>query len=319
MKISGRIAVIVPCYKPGGRVVDVVRSIGSEVDFIICVDDACPQGSADLLEQNIKDTRLHIIRHSKNCGVGGATMTGWKKGLELGADILVKVDADGQMDATKISALVRPLLDGSGDYAKGNRFYDPAGTRAMPPLRLFGNAVLSFLTKLSSGYWDVFDPTNGFTAIEARVVAHLPLDRIDARYFFESDVLFRLYLARAVVIDVPMEAHYQGEPSQLDPLRVAPGFFGKNVKNIFKRTLYTYFLRDFRPASLNLIFGLPLMIFGLVYGAHSWIANAFSGHLTSAGQVMIAALPIILGMQMVLAALNEDIANVPKRPIHPFL
>jgi len=211
------------------------------------------------------------------------------------------------------------VLEGRADYAKGNRFFDPTTISTMPSLRLFGNSVLSFLTKLSSGYWSVFDPTNGFTAVHVKLLPLLDLERINDRYFFESDVLFRLGLARALVQDVPMRAIYDGGPSQLRPLAVGPAFLFKNIRNFFKRIIYMYFLRDFRPASLNLLLGVPLAIGGGVFGLVMWLDNHARHQLTSAGQVMLAALPILLGSQMLLTAITEDINNQPTQPIHPDL
>lgn len=314
-----KIAVIIPCYKSDGRVIDVVRKIPKLVDFIIVVDDACPEKSANLLEAEISDPRLVCLRLPNNLGVGGATKAGWLEAAKQGADILVKLDADGQMDPALIQKIVSPLVNGVADYAKGNRFFNPVSLSSMPSFRLLGNAILSFMTKLSSGYWSVFDPTNGFVAIHASLLPLLELNRIDDRYFFESDVLFRLSLARAVVADVPMKAKYDGEPSHLRPLIASPAFVYKNMRNFFKRIVYAYFLRDFRPASLNLLVGVPLFVGGGVFGLTLWLRNHANDQLTSAGQVMLAALPIILGAQMILAAITEDIYNQPSQPIFPSL
>ncbi len=316
---GNKIAAVIPCYRPDGRVLQVVQEIGPETDLIVVVDDACPQQSGEMLRRKCDDPRLHVLTLPVNLGVGGATKAGWRKARDLGADILVKLDADGQMDPALIPALVRPLVQGQADYAKGNRFFNPSGLASMPWVRLLGNAVLSFLTKLSSGYWNIFDPVNGFTALHAKLLPLIDLDKIDNRYFFESDVLFRLGIARAVVWDVPMAASYGDEPSFLQPFRVGPEFFGKNLRNFLKRIVFSYYLRDFRPASLNLGLGLPLAVAGAALGLWTWLSNASEARFTSAGQVMMAALPIIVGSQMMLSAMNEDIQNVPKRPIHPFI
>jgi len=316
---DARIAVVIPCYKPDDRVVEVVRGIGPETDLIIVVDDACPQKSGEMLCSACDDPRLHVVNLPNNLGVGGATKAGWLKARELGADILVKLDADGQMDPALIPAIAGPVVQGQADYAKGNRFFNPSGLATMPWVRLMGNALLSFLTKLSSGYWNIFDPVNGYTALHAKLLPLMDMDKIDNRYFFESDVLFRLGIARAVVWDVPMNARYGDEPSHLQPFRIGPEFFYKNLRNFLKRIVFSYYLRDFRPASLNLGVGLPLTVAGVGLGLWTWLRNAAESRYTSAGQVMMAALPIIVGSQMMLSAMNEDIQNVPKRPVHPLL
>lgn len=198
------VAVVIPCFKVRRHILDVVQGIGSEVDIVIAVDDACPEESGKHLQANCSDSRLSVIFHAQNQGVGGAVLSGYREAVEKGADVIVKVDGDGQMDASLIPLFVAPISSGSADYAKGNRFYDLTHIRRMPGIRLFGNAVLSFMTKLSSGYWDIFDPTNGFTAIDARMASRLPHDRIAKRYFFETDLLFRLGTFRAVPVHAPV-------------------------------------------------------------------------------------------------------------------
>ena len=209
---------------------------------------------------------MEIVRHDRNRGVGGAVITGYAKALTFGADVVVKIDGDGQMDPALIPKLVAPILNGEADYAKGNRFFNLESVQQMPAIRLFGNGVLSFLSKLSSGYWSIFDPTNGFTAIHARLINLLPMHRIHNRYFFESDMLFRLNLLRAVVVDVPMDAFYGEEESNLKITRVIFPFAWGHLRNLFKRTIYSYFLRDFSLASLELVLGGGLFMFGGLFG-----------------------------------------------------
>ena len=246
-------------------------------------------------------------------------MTGYKAALEQGADIVVKMDGDGQMDPAALPQLVAPILRGQADYAKGNRFYDLAQIGRMPRMRILGNAVLSFLNKISSGYWDLFDPTNGYTAIHARVLAQLPLRKISRRYFFESDMLFRLNIARAVVADVPMDARYGTETSNLRINRVLFDFGFKHLRNTFKRVFYNYFLRDLSLASLELVAGLGFVAAGTLLGAAFWIESARSGVTASAGSVMLVALQVIVGIQLILGFLAYDIASTPRRVLHRLL
>lgn len=313
------VAVVVPCYRETARILDVLARIGPEVARIVVVDDACPDGTGRWVRERCRDPRVEVLVQDTNQGVGGATMTGYRRAIEAGADIIVKLDGDGQMDPELIPVLIKPLLAGEADYVKGNRFHDLDGLSAMPPMRLIGNLVLSFASKVSSGYWDLFDPTNGFTAIHARVVRALPLAKISRSFFFESDMLFRLYLLRAVVVDVPMRARYGGEDSNLRIGRVIGEFVLKHHRNAIKRVLYTYFLRDFTAASVELVFGLLLLLFGTGYGLWQWNVSIASGIPATAGTVILAALPVILGFQLLLAFLHFDIGNVPRRPIHPGL
>jgi hypothetical protein len=242
-------------------------------------------------------------------------VTGYRAALAGRADIIVKLDGDGQMDPQLIGSLIAPVVVGRADYAKGNRFIAVETIKAMPLSRLFGNAVLSFLTKLSTGYWSVFDPTNGFTAVHRTALERIPLDKLSPRYFFESDLLFRLNIARAVVEDVPMTARYGAERSSLRIGKVIGPFLLGHARNFVKRVCYEYFLRDFHIASLELVFGMAALAFGAAVGITAWIEHAKSGTVTPAGTVMLAALPVLVGIQLLLSFLNFDIRFEPSRSL----
>lgn len=312
------VAVVLPCYRTAGTVASVVAAIGPEVRTIIAVDDACPDGTGDALAA-IEDDRLTVLRHAKNAGVGAAMVTGYREALARRADIVVKMDSDGQMDAAMLARLVKPIVEGRADYTKGNRFFHPEDVTAMPAVRLLGNAVLSLFAKVSSGYWPVVDPNNGYTAIEARVLSNLPLDRIAKRYFFESDMLFRLGALRAVVQDVPMPAIYAGEKSSLSVAGAIMPFYVGHLRNALKRIAYAYFLRDFNVASLELLLGVPAFLIGTIIGAVFWLQSSLSGVPATAGMVMLAGLPVIVGVFLILSFINYDVQNVPRNPIHPVL
>jgi glycosyltransferase involved in cell wall biosynthesis len=316
LSISAKIAVVIPCYKVSSHILGVVQKIGSEVDRIFVIDDCCPEKSGALTERICADPRVQVIYHSTNLGVGGAVMSGYKAAIEAEADVIVKIDGDGQMDPRLIPLFVEPIVSGEADYTKGNRFFFLEKIRAMPKVRLFGNAVLSFMTKLSSGYWDLFDPTNGYTAIHADVARHLSFEKISRRYFFETDMLFRLNTLRAVVVDVPMDAQYGDELSNLKISKIVGEFLFKHVCNFAKRIFYNYYLRDMSLASIELPLGALLVIFGCSFGGYHWINSLQEGIATPAGTVMLSALPILMGTQLLLAFLGYDIANVPRRPLH---
>ena len=309
------IAAVIPCYKVAAHVVELVGRIGPEVGLIVAVDDACPQGSGRLLQEQCHDPRLQVVFHEANRGVGGAVMTGYRHAIAAGADVIVKLDGDGQMDPALLPSFVAPVLAGEADYTKGNRFYDLRYISRMPRLRLFGNAVLSFMAKFSTGYWDIFDPTNGYTAISRRAAAMLPQDRISERYFFESDMLFRLGTFRAVVRDVPMDAEYGDEVSNLRIGGALPEFLFKHTGNFLKRIFYNYFLRDVSVASLELLCGLALLLFGVVYGGWHWWQSLSTGQTAATGVIMLAAMPVLIGLQLLLAFLAYDIASVPRHAL----
>jgi len=308
---------VVPCYKVKTKILDVIAKTPAWIDGIVCIDDACPEGSGDFIEANNKDPRVVVVRLPTNQGVGGATLEGYREAAKRGAQVMVKVDGDDQMDLGYISHLVVPILLGEADYAKGNRFTSISHLTPMPSVRVFGNAALSFAAKLSTGYWNIFDPTNGYTAIEAQVARMIMEKRVSRRFFFETDLLYHLGTLRAVVRDVPMPARYADEVSNLRISAIVGPFALKHVKNFFQRVIGQYFVRDFHAASLELVFGIVFILFGLGYAAR--YVSVPHGQAASAGVVMAAALPVILGAQLLMQALNFDVLNVPNRPIHPYL
>lgn len=314
-----RIAVVIPSYRVKAHILGVLGSIPTEVCRIYVVDDACPEGSGDWVEANWSDPRVTVLRNSDNLGVGGAVMAGYAQAVAEGMDVVVKMDGDGQMDAAALPLLVGPILRGEADYTKGNRFYDLTQIARMPVARILGNAALSFMTKISSGYWDLFDPTNGYTAIHARVIEKLPLAKISQRYFFETDMLFRLNIIRAVVADVPMDARYGAETSNLSIFRVLFDFSFKHLRNTCKRLFYNYLLRDLSLASIELLLGLLFVIVGTSMGVAFWAQSASTGITSSAGSVMLVALQVIVGIQLLLGFLAHDIAAVPRRTLYRLL
>ena len=311
-----KVAVVIPCYRVVPGVLEVLRAIGPEVARIYCVDDGCPDHSGQYVETHCQDGRVSVLRHERNQGVGGATVTGFRQALQEGAELVVKIDGDGQMDPALLPRFLNPILAGRTDYCKGNRFFRFESLHSMPLVRLWGNAVLSFATKLSSGYWNIFDPNNGYLAIHGRVLAELPLHKLHPRYFFESDLLFRLNTLGAMVEDVPMNATYSGQRSSLRISRIALPFLLNHLKNTAKRILYNHFLRNFSAASVELVLGLASLLFGLVFGALRWWDSIQSGVPVTAGTVMLAALPVLLGTQLILSFLNYDIRNAPQIPLH---
>ncbi len=310
-----RVAVVIPSYRVSRSILRVISTIGPEVARIYVVDDACPERSGDIVREQCADPRVVVLTHPENRGVGGAMVTGYAAALEAGADIVVKIDGDGQMDPALIPLFVRPLIGGDADYVKGNRFYDIAFLQGMPRLRLIGNALLSLVSKISSGYWNIMDPTNGYTAIGRAALAALPLGKLDPRYFFESDMLFRLYTVRAVVRDVPMRAQYADESSNLSVARVLLEFPVKYAVRAVKRIFYAYFLRDFNAGSLQLFLGFAATLAGTTYGALRWQHSIETGVQATSGEVMLAALPLLIGVQLLLGALNFDVQNIPREPL----
>ena len=305
------IAVVIPSYNVAQHIANVILGIPKNIEHIIVVDDKCPHNSGKIAEE-LGDARVCVVYHGENKGVGGAVISGYKKALELGADIVIKIDGDGQMDTAYLQALIQPIVDQEADYTKGNRFTDFKALAKMPKIRLFGNSGLSFLVKAASGYWTVMDPTNGYTAISRQAIENLELDKIARRYFFESDMLIHLNIENAVVVDIPIPAKYGDEKSTLSITRTLFGFPPKLFKGLVKRIFLKYFIYDFNMISIYLIFGIPFLTFGLVFGLYHWI-TASETTSTPVGTVMLAVLPIILGIQFLLQAIQIDINNIPKK------
>lgn len=309
------LAVVIPCFRVRQQILGVLRAIGAEVDLIFVIDDACPEKSGELVESEITDPRVKVIYHSENKGVGGAVVTGYSAALEAGADIVVKLDGDGQMNPELIAKIAKPVLEGRADYAKGNRFDSLDSLSSMPKVRIFGNAILSIFSKISSGYWSITDPTNGFTAIHRSALESLRLDKLQRSYFFESDMLFRLNIANCVVSDVPMVAVYGSETSNLNIFKTVIEFPYRHSVNLMKRIFYRYYLREWNIGTFELPLGLLLVGFGLWFGITSFGSASAQGLATSPGQATGSALALILGVQLLLSFLAFDVQSEPRAPL----
>ena len=303
------VCVVIPAYKVSKHLVKVVESIGPEVSKIIVVDDACPELSGENLRKIVRDSRLEVIHHTVNKGVGGAVKTGYRRALEQGFEVIIKIDGDEQMDPSKIPVLIEPILNHRSDYTKGNRFFGIEAIQQMPKVRIVGNLVLTFMTKFSTGLWHIFDANNGFTAIRVSTLKELNLDKIDNRYFFESDMLFRLNMIQARVNDIPLPALYGEEKSNLKIKRVLFEFPIKHARNYIKRIAYTYYLRDFNLASVELPVGLLLTGFALILGGYSWIRGIVTATPTETGTLILIAMCFLSGLQLLLAFLSHDTNN----------
>ncbi|QHI35220.1 Undecaprenyl-phosphate mannosyltransferase [Kordia antarctica] len=308
-----KIGVVIPYYNAANHIEKVVEKLPEYIDKIIIVDDRGKEPIPDsLLYKDKFGDRIFIVRNIKNLGVGGATKTGFKKAIELELDYVLKVDADDQMDSKFIPDLLRPLLEGKAEYAKGNRFKDFKALRQMPFTRKVGNLGLSFLTKAASGYWNNFDPTNGFFAIKVELLKKLDFKNIHRDYYFESSLISELYFHEARIKDVPMPANYGDEKSNMQIWKIPFIFIPKLTKTFFKRILKSYFIYDFNIASVYLVFGFPMFLFGLVYGIYNWIHYASLGEFTPTGTIMLITVSLILGFQLLLQAIQFDISKAPK-------
>jgi dolichol-phosphate mannosyltransferase len=308
------ISVVIPCYNVANHIEKVICKIPEEISYIIVVNDCSTDETGQILScVGGKNKRVVYVEHRVNQGVGGAMISGFQKAMELNSDIAIKMDGDGQMDQSNIQKLIKPIRDGIADFSKGNRFRDFKALKRMPAFRRFGNLGLSFLIKAASGYWNVFDPTNGFIAISKDTLSAINFNKIHKRYFFESSLLIELYYTDAVVVEIPMKAQYADERSNLSISRTLFEFPPKLLYAFIRRVLLKYFLFDFNIASLYILFGLPVFLFGAIYGIVNYIKYASHNAPAPTGTVVIPTLLIILGFQLLLSAANYDVGNYPRR------
>jgi glycosyltransferase involved in cell wall biosynthesis len=306
-----KVTVVVPAYNVALHILQVLKTVPQFVDRIVVVDDCGSDGTGQLLSQ-VTDPRVVVLKHECNQGVGGAMVAGFKMALEFGADLIVKMDGDGQMDPLYVPALLDPLIDDSYAYAKGNRFLDNVKLRDMPTHRLLGNYGLTFLTKLASGYWHVFDPQNGFVAIKAEALRRIDLDHIAKRYFFENDMLVHLNIFGFRVKDVPIPARYGQEASSMSIADVLVTFPFYLFKRFWYRLYQKDILRDFSPNAVFWVSGLMLFSWGFLFGAYTWAKSTLLQQFASTGTVMLSVLPLVMGFELILQAIILEIKESPR-------
>ena len=308
---EAKICVIIPAYNAAQSITEVIDTLPEWVDQIIAVNDCSKDDTLEVL-RNMSEPRLKVISHEKNQGVGGAMKTGSAESVSGDADIFVKIDSDGQMDPNQLHRLLNPIINKEANYTKGNRFLQTKQLKAMPPLRRLGNYVMSFFSKIATGFWNIFDPTNGFTAISRQALELIDLSQLDNGYYFETSLLEALYLVRVPIKDVSMHAIYKGEKSYLSESKVLVQFPIKMIATFFNRIHLTYFMQDFNAVSIFLVVGSISLLFGFIWGVVQWRIASLANTPASTGTVMIAVLPIFLGIQLLLEALVLDTQNTPR-------
>ncbi|WP_103382005.1 glycosyltransferase family 2 protein [Pseudonocardia dioxanivorans] len=310
-----RIAAVVPAFNEEKLIGKVITTMPDFVDHIVVVDDHSPDRTSEIAKAT-GDPRLTVIRHEANTGVGGAIVTGHRAALDLGADINVIMAGDAQMDPTYLPALLDPIVHDGYGFAKANRFFSTGSYHGMPKYRIFGNIVLSFLTKFASGYWHIFDPQNGYTATRRDVLQRMPLEQLAQRYSYENDVLINLNILRVPATDVPIPAVYGNEVSSIKLSRVGPEISNLLIRGLWRRFLWKYVVHSFSPVALFVIGGLFLTLFGTAVGIWT-IVETLGPPVATAGSVILAVAPWLLGMQMLMYALMLDIQESPDRPTAP--
>ena len=317
--MTARIAVVIPAYRTARSIVGVLSRLDASVTWCFVVDDRCPEGTGDLVRATVDDPRVSVLFNARNLGVGGATAVGFQAAFAAGADIIVKIDGDGQHRPEWIAAVAAPVARGHADMGKGNRFADfPACLRLMPTGRLIANVTLAAVCRPVTGYWSVSDPACGLFALHRNVIGHLPWERIDRRYFFESDLLFRLGMLRARVVQVPIAPIYAEEhgPAGARLGREALPFAWKSLRNLAERisgrSVDGGRAMPARQGALLALAGL-----GLLGGTVGVCAFLFYGTARAPSPGTAAAL--LGGVTALAAFVRADIRGQPRNPIHPLL
>ena len=306
-----RVAVVVPAYKEERHIAEVIETMPDLVDQIVVIDDASPDGTFEAAAA-AADSRTEVIRLDKNKGKGGATVIGHKRAIAEGADISVSMDGDGQMDPTHLPALLDPIVKDGYGFTKANRFFSSLSFEGMPKHRVFGNFVLTFLTKAASGYWNLVDPQNGYTAVTTQALSQVPLDRVHQRYDYENDLLIWLNIADVRARDVNIPARYRDETSTMNLAKVAPRILWTLLTGGWRRMWRKYILWSFSPIALLLIFGLFLTLFGVSFGLWTTIRSLTTGVSETTGTWLLGVASAMVGINFLVQGLVLDIQATPK-------
>jgi glycosyltransferase involved in cell wall biosynthesis len=301
-----RVAVVVPAFKEELLVADTIRGIPAFVDVVVVVDDHSADGTAEVA-RTTGDPRLEVIEHGENQGVGGAIATGYARCRELGVDVTCVMAADNQMDPEELGALVAPVARGEVDYAKANRLVSGEAWNLIPRVRYLGNAMLSLLTKIASGYWHVADSQAGYTALSLDALRRLDLERLYRRYGFPNDMLVHLNVQNARVRDVPSRPIYGvGERSGIRIRRVAPRIAWLLFKGFWWRMKEKYVIRDFHPLVFFYVLGILMSAVGFLLGLVVAASRIFGGNEITTATIVLVALLLVSGTQFTLFAMWFD-------------
>ena len=302
------VGVVVPCYNEERQIGKVLETMPDFVDHIIVVDDRSSDATLERSRdwQDKMGPRLTVIEQPKNQGVGAAITTGYRRAVELGIDVVAVMAGDGQMDPNDLTLIIDPVITGKADYSKGNRLFTGEAWSKTPHVRYLGNAFLSMLTKIASGYWHVADSQSGYTAISRTALLALDLDRLYPSYGYPNDLLIQLNVRNFRVADVPVHPRYGiGERSSMNVLKVIPTVSFLLWRGFINRLLAKYVIKDFHPLVFFYFFGIVFLIVGTLLGLLESILKIFTGGIAVATIVLVAML-LIGGLQFLLFAMWFD-------------
>ena len=307
--IGGKsVAVVVPAYNEEVLIGETLAGIPSFVDRIVVVDDGSGDATAEKA-RSYADPQIEVISHERNAGVGAAIVTGYKRALAERMEVTAVMAGDNQMDPGELESIIAPVVAGEVDYAKANRLISGRAWELIPRTRYLGNAVLSLLTKIASGYWHVADSQAGYTAISLTTLDRLDLDRVYTRYGFPNDLLVHLNVINARVRDVPSRPIYNvGERSGIKIRSVVPRISWLLLKGFFWRMREKYVIRDFHPLVFFYLFGIVATLVGLGLGIAETVLRIL-GHGIPTATIVLVALLLIAGSQFTLFAMWFDMES----------
>jgi glycosyltransferase involved in cell wall biosynthesis len=303
-----RVGVVVPAYDEEALIAATLGGIPPLVDRIIVVDD----GSTDRTSERafeLGDPRVEVVSHERRGGVGAATLTGYRRALADGMDVVVVMNGDNQMDPADLPTLVEPVARGELDYAKANRLATGQAWQLIPKTRFFGNAILSMLTKIASGYWHVADSQSGYTVVSREMLEQLDLDHVYTNYGFPNDMLVHLNVWNARVRDFPSRPIYGvGERSNMRYRHVVPRIAWLLVRGFFWRLWEKYVKRDFHPLVFFYVMGFIATVSGVLLGLVV-VGYRIAGYSIPIATVVLVALLVISGLQFTLFAMWFDMES----------
>lgn len=309
-----KIGIYVPAYNEEENIGEVLETMPDYVDMILVVDDCSKDKTSEVVKRYMKkDKRILLERNEQNQGNGYGAKLAYQRLVELGNDIVVPMAGDGQTEPQYLPKLLDPVVNGLCDFAKGNRFLEPATYKKMPRYRYVGNIFVTMLNKFSTGYYSMYDSLNGYYAITADVLRKVDFDKLGNRYEFENSFWVQLNIAGARGLDISIPPVYKNEHSKIKLHKVIGPTLWVLLKGFVERIFYKYILFNFSPVGLFFIVGFLLNLFGIVFGIAIFLSSLGAHHEpASTATVMISIVPFILGFQLILQAIVLDIQNEPK-------
>lgn len=304
------VAVVVPAYNEEKLIARTITTMPALVDRIFVVDDASTDATAERV-RDVGDDRVELVTHARNTGVGGAILDGHKRAIETGADVSVVMAGDAQMDPARLPDLLDPIAEDGCEFTKANRFFDFGSYEGMPKARIAGNILVSFLAKMATGYWHLFDPLNGYTATRSTALQRLPLDDIAQDYSFEVDYLVRLNILSVRARDLPVPAVYGEEVSRIKLPRASVGLVWEMFKGFWRRMLWKYVLFSFSPVAIFFFPGLFLLLFGLGWGIWA-VVQTIGPPIATTGTILLAVAPALVGINLLIMAVLLDVLDSPR-------